>query len=254
MSRQGFYAESLGRVMAAEEEIDPKFFRGHGGPMRRFAGDEGIDAFPGNGVNFGAGASGDQADRFAFAPVPRANSFTGPPNEFSSLRASSAREICAFTLSPTHCPFCSKNGSVFSKPSALASCALLPRTEWISRGRCGAVESQVVLESAFQHPPPATGDRLQSRPEQAVVHDEKIYPALDGRVDRPRGGIDRGADLGDRAGIFDLQPVQRIWPILDLAEREGDRGNNPPTGTRLPSRQFYSTRGGLNRGDRDPRK
>ena len=60
MSRERFHAECLGRVMAAEQKIDPQFLRGDGGPMRRFASDESIDAFPGDRVNLGAGASGDQ--------------------------------------------------------------------------------------------------------------------------------------------------------------------------------------------------
>ena len=64
MSRQGFHAESLRRVMPAEEQIDPEFLRGHGRPMRRFAGDEGVDAFACDRVNLRTGASGNQTDRF----------------------------------------------------------------------------------------------------------------------------------------------------------------------------------------------
>ena len=84
--------------------------------------------------------------------------------------------------------------------------------------KMGAVEGQVVLQSAFQHPPPAAGDRLQSRPEQAVVNNEKIDPALDRRVDCARGSIDRRADPGDLAGISDLRALESIGPIFDLPD------------------------------------
>ena len=84
--------------------------------------------------------------------------------------------------------------------------------------KVGAVEGQVVLQSPFQHPSPAARDRLQSRPEQAVVDNEKIDPALDRRIDRPRGGINRGANPGDGAGISDLQPIESIGPIFDLPD------------------------------------
>jgi hypothetical protein len=38
----------------------------------------------------------------------------------------------------------------------------------------GAVEGKIVLENLFQHSPPATCDRLEAGPEQAVVNDKKI--------------------------------------------------------------------------------
>src|SRR5450432_1484854 len=79
------------------------------------------------------------------------------------------------------------------------------------------VERDVMLEGALKRPPPATGDWLQSRPEQTVMHDEKIYPALDRCVDRTRGSIDRCANLHHSAGVFDLQAVQRVRPVGDFA-------------------------------------
>ena len=78
----------------------------------------------------------------------------------------------------------SKNGSVFSKPRALGELRVVAQDRMNVERQMGAVEGEIVLESAFEHPPPAAGDRLQARPEQAVVDDEKIYAALDGGVDR----------------------------------------------------------------------
>ncbi len=83
-------------------------------------------------------------------------------------------------------------------------------------GKMGAVEREIMLKSALEHPPSSARDRLQTRPEQPVVHDEKVYSAIDCRINRVRGSIDRGANFGSRAGVFDLQTIERIWPIFDL--------------------------------------
>jgi hypothetical protein len=84
----------------------------------------------------------------------------------------------------------------------------------------GAIEGKVVGESALKHPPPAARNWSQSRPEQTVVDDEKIYPVLHRRADRTRGNIDRGANPRCRTGIFDLQTIERIRPVGDLSNSE----------------------------------
>src|SRR2546430_489361 len=81
----------------------------------------------------------------------------------------------------------------------------------------GAVEGKIVLKDLFEHSPATARDRLQAWPEQAVVDDEKIHAALDREIDSASGGIDSRADFRDRARVLDLQPVQRIRPIIDLA-------------------------------------
>ena len=83
-----------------------------------------------------------------------------------------------------------------------------------------AVESQVVLESALQETPAAAGERLQSRPEQAVMDNEKIDPLLDRRINRPGRGIDRGPNFRHVARVPDLETIQRIRPVLDLIHPE----------------------------------
>ena len=60
----------------------------------------------------------------------------------------------------------------------------------------GAVKGQVVGESALKHPSPPARNWSQPGPEQAVVNDEKIYPPLHRRADRPGGSIDRRAKPG----------------------------------------------------------
>ena len=63
MRRERLDAEGFGGVVAAEEKIHAEFFRGDGGPMRRFARNERVDIIFRDAVNFRAGAARDDADR-----------------------------------------------------------------------------------------------------------------------------------------------------------------------------------------------
>src|SRR4051812_22249727 len=83
-----------------------------------------------------------------------------------------------------------------------------------------AVESQVVLESAFQQTPAAAGERLQSRPEQTVMNDKKIDPLPDRSINRSGGSIDGGAYFRDLARVPDLDAIQRVRPVFDLIHPE----------------------------------
>ena len=76
MCGERFDAERFGRVVPAEKKIDAELFRGNCGPVRRFAGDEGIDlpagalakagVVRGDAMNFAAGGASDDADDFCF--------------------------------------------------------------------------------------------------------------------------------------------------------------------------------------------
>ena len=83
-----------------------------------------------------------------------------------------------------------------------------------------AVEGEIVLEarSSMRRRPPVIG--WSPGQNKTVVDDEKIYPALDRASMVARGSIDRRADLRDRAGVFDLQAVERIRPVVDLAKAQ----------------------------------
>jgi hypothetical protein len=111
-----------------------------------------------------------------------------------------------------------------------------------------AVEREVVVQRTFEHSPPATGDRLQSRPEQTVMHDEKIYPALDRRVERARRSIHRRANPGHRAGIFELQTIEGIRPVFDIGDTKESVAVIHQLGCGRHCAQFYSTHRGLNSG------
>ena len=63
MCGERFNAEYFRRVMSAEEEIHTDFFRGNRGPVRRFTGDECVDFFVCDPVNFRTRGSGHNAYR-----------------------------------------------------------------------------------------------------------------------------------------------------------------------------------------------
>src|SRR5882672_9504319 len=65
MGRQCLHAESLGRVMAAVENVDSGFFGQGISPTRSFPGEEGIHAFRYGFRQIASRAAGDHADSLA---------------------------------------------------------------------------------------------------------------------------------------------------------------------------------------------
>ena len=49
------------------------------------------------------------------------------------------------------------------------------------------------------------------------MHEQKIEIFLCGFTQNARGNIHRRGNFRYAAGIFNLQSIQRVWPVLDLA-------------------------------------
>src|SRR5438552_11252806 len=128
MRGEGLNAERFGRVMAAEKKIDSQFLRGNRSPMRRFAGNEGVDFLLRDPINFRAGSAGYDPTLF-ISVGPKLNVFIGPRNAVLSFRINAARGSVFFVFNPISSPRSSRNGFVFLNPSAAASRALLPTSE-----------------------------------------------------------------------------------------------------------------------------
>ena len=69
------------------------------------------------------------------------------------------------------------------------------------------IERAVGVQESGQFPVGGVGDRAWRRPEQSVVHDQKIHTGGRGLLERRQAGVDRGADFGDAAAVGDLQAV-----------------------------------------------
>src|SRR5881227_3343829 len=76
-----------------------------------------------------------------------------------------------------------------------------------------AVERDVVFERKPQLSAQRASNRLQSRPEQPVMHNQQIDVSLLSLGEYARRNIDRSADARHAAGVFDLEAVQRIVPV-----------------------------------------
>src|ERR1043165_5054446 len=87
-------------------------------------------------------------------------------------------------------------------------------------GKVCAVDGEVVLKNLFEHPAPPAAECLEPRPKESVMDDEQIHSALVRALDRPRGTVHGCADFRNRAGILDLEAVQSIRPIVDLANAQ----------------------------------
>ena len=82
----------------------------------------------------------------------------------------------------------------------------------------GAVNRHVVLEKKPELPAQRTFNRAQARPEKAVMDEQQIDAALGRRGKGTRRGINRRADLADRARVLDLHAVERVRPIGALPD------------------------------------
>src|SRR6476646_1467214 len=82
------------------------------------------------------------------------------------------------------------------------------------------VQSKILLECGLQHPPSAARDRTQSRPEKAMMNNQKTDASLSCRANGPSRSIDRCADFGHSARILNLQAIKSIWPVADFFDPE----------------------------------
>ena len=76
-----------------------------------------------------------------------------------------------------------------------------------------AVERDVIFERKPQLSAQRASNRLQSRPEQPVMHNQQIDLSLLSFGQYAGRNINRRADQRDPARIFDLEPVKRVIPI-----------------------------------------
>ena len=69
MRGQRFYAENFRGVMSAEQKIHAEFFSRHGGPVRSFTGDKGVDVFLRDPIDLRTGGTGHNANGARLAPA-----------------------------------------------------------------------------------------------------------------------------------------------------------------------------------------
>src|ERR1700730_1819484 len=80
----------------------------------------------------------------------------------------------------------------------------------------GAVKRDVVFKSELQLASQTSGDGLQSRPEQSVMHNQKIDLFLGRGSENTSRHINRRANFGCATGIFDLQAVESVRPVFNF--------------------------------------
>src|SRR2546421_11811165 len=83
-----------------------------------------------------------------------------------------------------------------------------------------AVECNVIFEREPQLPAQRASNRLYSRPEQPVMHNQKIDVSLLSLGQHARRNINRPADARHPAGVFDLESVKGVVPITHMANTQ----------------------------------
>src|SRR6266700_4518094 len=80
----------------------------------------------------------------------------------------------------------------------------------------GTVNGDTVFKREFQLSMERAGNGLQSGPEQAVMHEQKIDVLLCGCGQNSRRHIHGRSDFRDAPRVFDLQTVERILPVANF--------------------------------------
>src|ERR1700693_506299 len=173
MSRQRFDAEDFGRVMTAEYKIDSQLFGCDRSPMRRLTGDKGVNFRFNQAIDFRSGCASDNPDssRLARAEIKCLNRTAQNSFQFSDQHASRNRSLrfesdrLSFLLQ--------KSLGGFQANSSRKLRVVADFGMHIER-QMRAIERDIVFECDLQLAPQRTGDALQSRPEQSVMHNQKI--------------------------------------------------------------------------------
>src|SRR5260370_12681845 len=88
--------------------------------------------------------------------------------------------------------------------------------EWQVR----AVKGDVVFKGQFQLSVQRARHRLQTRPKQSVVHEQKIEMFFGGFLQGGCRPIDCCTDFCHAPRVFDLQTVERVFPIANFAHTQ----------------------------------
>ena len=75
---------------------------------------------------------------------------------------------------------------------------------------------EIVVERRFESAPEGAGHRSQPGPEQSMVNEQEVDPVLDRHADGRNRSVNRRGDPGHFARVFDLQPIQGLWIVVDF--------------------------------------
>src|SRR6266567_6958567 len=173
MRSQRFHTEHFRGVVSAEQKIHAELFSSNRRPVRSFAGNERVDVFLRDPVNFRAGATGHNANyaRLFWTKIKNlywtAECFPQFTNEIATRdrRARFQADWLTFFFQKW------RRGFQSERRDELRVVANF----WmdIQRKMC-AVERDVFFKGALQLPAQRASHRLQAGPEQTVMHDQKI--------------------------------------------------------------------------------
>jgi hypothetical protein len=214
MPGESLDAERLGGVVAAVQDVQPEFFGRGVGPVRAFAGDEGVHAFLRRQFELGAGAACHHADATACGRAAGQQFDRVPQNPGEALDQCVARFACAGLESE---PRAAVEEEWFepAKAEGGAEPGVVAELRMRVERQVGAVEGEIGAEQELHLSEPDPGPGLRGIPEEAVVDQEQVGPNGGGAADGGEAGIDGGGDARDGALVFDLQSIYGAVPILE---------------------------------------
>src|SRR6266550_2124947 len=173
MRSQRFYTEDFRGVMSAEQKIHAQLFSGNRSPVRSFSGDESVDLFLCYPVNFRACATSHNTNyaRLFWTKIKRLYRTAECFPQFTNEIAARHRRACFQTDWLTF--FFQKWLRGFQSKRGDEVCVVANFRMNVQR-KMRAVERDVFFKGELQLPAQRACHRLQARPEQTVMHDQKV--------------------------------------------------------------------------------
>lgn len=209
------YTEDFRRVVARIKKVHMEFFRSGERPVRPLSRDEGVDSLCGGIENFATCRARDHTD-------PACNRWSAG----SKMHLSGDGILEAIEENPpVHRDLnlqsdLQKGLPRLGKFERVAQQDIVSqlgmRIEW----QMGAVNGQIVLNRQFQLSIAGSGRRLQATPKQPVMDDQQVRTRLDRHAEDRFAGIHRRSHPVNRAGVFQLEAVERIGMVIELQDTE----------------------------------
>src|SRR5262249_42746051 len=198
MRGERFYTENFGGVMSTEQKIHAELFSRHGGPVRRFASDKGVDIFLRDPVDLRARAAGHNADhaRLFWANIENFYGTIQYTPQFTNEIAARRRDA---RFQPDRLAFFFQKRLRRFESKRFDELRIVANFRMDIQRKVRAVERDIVFKGNLQLPAQRVSHRLQAGPEQTVMHDQKIDVCLCRLSQNARGNIDCRAEPRDSA-------------------------------------------------------
>src|SRR6185295_10037949 len=180
--------------MTAQPQIHAELFCRYCCPMRRFAGNESVDAFRRDPINLRAACPRNNSDRLRSrrTEVERLDLISYRPFQHRQNRGAVASYAGFYAH---HLTFLLKKRISRSKPQSARQQRVVTQSPMNIERQMRAIQREIVLERDSQLSSQNAGNRLKALPKQTVMHDQEVDAAFCREGQGAGGSVHGGSDL-----------------------------------------------------------